>query len=590
MAIQPGGEVWEDRRRLTAAVDQALALLAAGSTADAAEIEGVDFKEEAGRRARGGVILPGQPRSEAVASQLADEVACLANTPGGGALVVGVADDGRAIGAAAERDWLRHRIHERVDLAPAVEERSLPDGTRILVILVAESREPTENTKDQLRWRVGTSCVPVDRSEWWADRLRRQGSDPLAAETSRTLADISAGAMAAAKRLLRGAAKSDLLDHSDREYLTRLGVLLPNGRLTAAGVHMFCSAPRTVLELAVLDVVGGDVISGPPDLSGLSLVEQLGEIEARLDVLDSSVVLQSGLQLDPVRRIPWPAVREALLNAIVHRDWLPLEPVHLTWVAADSSLDVVSPGGFAGGVTSESVLSSRYSRNPALADLARAMGLVERQGIGVDRMYREMVSLGHRPPTIRQESGPQVRTHLVGGQPLPAVISSIGAVMPRERQRDLRVALGLYVMLRDGFLTAAALAALLQVPRDEAEEALDVLATCTVDDEPLIRSTAGDTWLPAQGIIGRATGDARSLEQAQRRGLLGWYRPTQRAADHLVRTYVAAAGRISSGELAGITGLTTQGALNMLTRMESEGIVRRGAAQGRRAHFIAADL
>ncbi len=440
MAVQPGGEVWEDRRKLAAAVDKALALLLTGATADAAEVEGVDFKEEAGRRARGGVILPGQPRSDAVASQLADEAACLANTPGGGALIVGVADDGRAIGAASERDWLRHRIHERVDLAPAIEERFLPDGTRLLVIMVAESREPVENTKDQLRWRVGAGCAPIDRSEWWAERLRRQGSDPLAAETSKTLADITPGAMSAAKRLLRGTAKSDLNDHSDREYLSRLGVLLPSGRLTAAGVHMFCPAPRTVLELAVLDVVGGDVISGPPDLSGLSLVEQLGEIEARLDVLDSSVVLQSGLQLEPVRRIPWPAVREALLNAIVHRDWLPLEPVHLTWVAADASLDVVSPGGFAGGVTSESVLSARYSRNPALADLARAMGLVERQGIGVDRMYREMVSLGHRPPTIRQEPGPQVRTRLVGGQPLPAVIASIGAVTPTERQRDLRVA------------------------------------------------------------------------------------------------------------------------------------------------------
>ena len=61
------------------------------------------------------------------------------------------------------------------------------------------------------------------------------------------------------------------------------------------------------------------------------------------------------------------------------------------------------------------------------------------------------------------------------------------------------------------------------------------------------------------------------------------------AAEDLVRAYVAAAGRISSGELAGITGLTAQGALNMLTRMESDGLVRRGTTQGRRAHFVAAE-
>jgi ATP-dependent DNA helicase RecG len=590
LAIQPGGEVWEDRRRLQNAVERALALLAAGAPADAAEVEGVDFKEEAGRRGRGGVVLPGQPRSEAVASQLADEVACLANSPGGGALVVGVADNGTLIGATSDRDWLRHRIHERVDLAPAVDERLLPDGTRLLIVLVAESREPVENTSDQLRWRVGTHCKPVDRSEWWAERLRRQGTDPLAAETSRTLADISPGAPGALRRMHSGGPNSGAPDQSLREQFTRLGVLLPNGRLTAAGVHMFCPAPRTLLELAVLDVPGGDVVSRPADLAGLSLIEQLGEVESRLDVLDSSVVLQSGLTLDPVRQVPWAAVRESLLNAVVHRDWLPREPVHLTWVVADASLDVVSPGGFAGGVTSESVLSARYSRNPALADLARAMGLVERQGIGVDRMYREMVSLGHRPPAIRQEPGPQIRTRLVGGRPLSAVITSIAAVTPEGRQRDVRVALGLYILLRDGFITSKTFAPLLQVPTDEAEEALDVLLACTVDGNPLIHQAASGPWLPAKGIIKRAVADVGALGQAQRRGLLTWFRPNARSAANVIRAYVAAAGRISSGELSDITGLTAQGALNMLTRFEKDGLVRRGASpRGRTAHFVAAD-
>ena len=136
--------------------------------------------------------------------------------------------------------------------------------------------------------------------------------------------------------------------------------------------------------------------------------------------------------------------------------------------------------------------------------------MVKRPGIGVDRMYREMVSLGHRPPTIRQEPGPQVRTRLAGGPPLPTVIASLAAVVPTVRQRDLRgereavppgVALGLYVLLRDGFLTAAMLASLLQVPTDEAEEALNVLVNCTVDAEPLMRATASAPWLPAQGIV-----------------------------------------------------------------------------------------
>ena len=77
MSIQPGGEVLEDRRRLMAAVDTAMSLLVSGLTAQAAEVEGVDFKEEAGRRGRGGVILPGIPRNTAVGDQLRPTTSCI---------------------------------------------------------------------------------------------------------------------------------------------------------------------------------------------------------------------------------------------------------------------------------------------------------------------------------------------------------------------------------------------------------------------------------------------------------------------------------------------------------------------------------
>ncbi len=77
----------------------------------------------------------------------------------------------------------------------------------------------------------------------------------------------------------------------------------------------------------------------------------------------------------------------------------------MTWVEADVSLTVVSPGGFVGGVNADNVLTQRFSRSPALADAIRALGLVDKQGIGVDRMYREMVTLGHRSSSKNPDHG-----------------------------------------------------------------------------------------------------------------------------------------------------------------------------------------
>ncbi len=75
--------------------------LASGVLPSEAERQQVDIKEEAGRRGAGGVLLPGQAKNLAAATQLADEVACFANTPGGGAVVVGVEDStGGLLGTA----------------------------------------------------------------------------------------------------------------------------------------------------------------------------------------------------------------------------------------------------------------------------------------------------------------------------------------------------------------------------------------------------------------------------------------------------------------------------------------------------------
>ena len=113
-----------DRRdQLRRDVDEILASERNGAITRVTETSSIDFKEEAGRR-NGPDLEPGSEQNPTAAVKLADEVACMANSPGGGALILGVEDGtGVVLGTELNTDWLRRRIHQAIDIAPDIEAR-----------------------------------------------------------------------------------------------------------------------------------------------------------------------------------------------------------------------------------------------------------------------------------------------------------------------------------------------------------------------------------------------------------------------------------------------------------------------------------
>lgn len=584
MTFQPSAELVSDVADLRRLVDVALERLADGEQPSQIERERVDFKEEPGRRGSGGALLPGAAQSTTAADRLADDAACMANTPGGGALIVGVKDStGELVGTELDVEWLRHQIYRRVDVAPVIEAR-IRRGIRLLVLFVPEAREPVEDTSDRLRWRVAANCVPVDRGAWWLHRQGGAGWDEMARPSRMRIGDVAPGAVAAARRYLRGRRTDDqLADESPAEMLRRLGLLTVDGFLSEAGALLFCTASRPWLSWTRLDVQGGEVLAAV-DADG-SVLEQVAQVEALLDGANDRVTLSGAFSERQVRLLPPRAAREAVLNGVVHRDWRQGEPTSITWIEADSSLEVVSPGGFVGGITPSNVLTQRFSRSPALADAVRALGLVDKQGIGVDRMYREMVVLGHRPPLLLEEGGPRVRVRLNGGPPVVPVMRLVDEIEPRARQRDVQVALVVHTLLHQPFTTAAVLSAVLQRTPQEAQEALETAAGCVVRGEPLIEPYR-DVWVlsaTSAQVVSEAPGAPAAH---RRRGVLSYRGPDTAGALLVVRQWLAAHGRISSGDYAKLTGLTYAGARRVLERQAADGLLVRGEAAGRNAHFV----
>ena len=98
------------------------------------------------------------------------------------------------------------------------------------------------------------------------------------------------------------------------------------------------------------------------------------------------------------------AFREAFVNALVHRDYNMLGCIHVQF--DDFGLSISSPGGFIEGVTVDNLLTAApKSRNSCLADAIKRIGLAERTGRGVDRIFEGLLKYGRPAPDYSEFVG-----------------------------------------------------------------------------------------------------------------------------------------------------------------------------------------
>lgn len=533
----------------------------------APESELVDYKEEPGRRT-GRQIEPGKPVNHHAAECLADDVACFANTPGGGAIIVGIEDKTlNVIGTELDTDWLRHRIYELIDLAPYADEHTTTDGQRLIVLTAPESPEPIADLKGRIRWRVGDHCVPVDRAAWWEHRSAARGEDLMAAASNATADRATSGAL----RLARATMGADT-DVTDEDLLRRIGALRSDSYLTSAAELILCPKDSPGLELAVIDVSGGEVVSQVQGGPGQSLLEQIETIETAIRVLNESYRDTTIFAGKSSTQIPTTAIREAVVNGLTHRDWNTSEPTQMQWFTVDATFTVRSPGPFTGGVTSENILSNRHARYPAVADLFRALGYVEKQGLGIDRMYQSMISLGHRPPVIEQVAGPSVTCTLVGGPPIRRIVEMMSNLRPVPRAQDVRVAVVLDHLWRKPFVTLERAAEVLQCSVEHAKVALAVCSQTTYGGVPVIERF-GEAWVLAGPVREEIMAAASTNpEEGFVPHLLG-ANDFQRA--HVARLWVAAFGSISTKELADLCLVSAKVASRAIESLIDEGALQK---------------
>lgn len=560
------------REKLLAIVDKTLATAKDGKIQWPGETQNLDFKEEAGRRIRK-EILPGKRTNPEAAAKIADEVACMANSPSGGALIIGIEDGtGVIIGTELDAVWLRQEIHARIGIAPDINTQ-IAEGQRLLIIITAPTDEPVSDTEGRLRWRVDDSCRPFDRSTWW-DAKRSQGvSDQMAQVSTARLEDSRKPALQLAR-----SQSSEFEELTDEELLHRVGAVNSEGYLSEAGRLLFCPDDRAAFELTAFDVPGGKVRSRLVTDAKHSVLEQFEHLIHTLNTLnkDNTVVVNSFTDL-PVAEIPRRAMREAVLNAVIHRDWNRSEPIEVRWVELDSTLIVRSPGGFPTAINAENVLSNRQARYPALADLFRALHLVDKQGVGVGHMYQAMITWGHRPPAIEEVEGPFVETKLIGGEPQIAFMELVRQIVPTPRRSDYRIAIILYLFFTTPFITVEALAKALQAGPTQAKAALAAASQTKVQGEAIVERYK-NTWIPGTSV--RAL-----LKKAE--GLATYLSTDREEMEQAIMYWLEEFDSIQTVDVMALTGASRGTAIDRLNVLAQEGRIEK-QGQGRALKYVAA--
>lgn len=174
---------------------------------------------------------------------------------------------------------------------------------------------------------------------------------------------------------------------------------------TVAGVLLFGRNPQQFVRSAEIICVryAGDIMSDEfvrQDLGG-SLGDQIRQAEAFVMSNMRRDMRISGITREDSAEYPMGVVREAIVNAVAHRDYS-VRGEGIRLLMYSNRLEVYSPGRLPGHVTLDNLKDERYSRNEAIVAVLSDMGYIERLGYGIDRMITAMKEHGLPEPIFEE--------------------------------------------------------------------------------------------------------------------------------------------------------------------------------------------
>ena len=344
-----------------------------------------------------------------VPADVRDTVAAMAMTHGG--LIVHGVDDGRnVVGCPLSQNTQDRITRIASECGVDVQVREVEVGDLELTICaVPEVRGRIVTTPDgRLLRRVGGDSQPLRgdaMARFVREREHRSGEDEPLAALLPSVFDLET-----VNQVLAADGRPAVEQSQMERALSDLGVAVPappplEPSVLRAAAILFAVEPRNFIRGAAVQLVrragvgpGPGPTTAREECSG-PLVETVACCLSFIGRHTRRFESVSGTRRQVLPEYPDAVLREAIVNALAHRDY-GLEGATVDISVWDDRIEVRSPGTLPGHITIDNMRAEHYSRNPRIMRILKTVGLVEEYGEGVDRMYREMESRLMEPPAF----------------------------------------------------------------------------------------------------------------------------------------------------------------------------------------------
>ena len=526
--------------------------------------------------------------------ELVEAVVCLANRSSNSPawLLIGVEDDGHITGArprheSGQTDPVRVAAlianRTRPSITPRVSLVSIQDK-QIIVIEIQPISSPVATTAGKyLRRAIGGDgkpcCLPMFFHEMHARQADRGAEDYSAL----VLPDAGWDALDPLEferfrrsiRENRGGDQS-LLNLPDIELAKALGAVEANGKvqnIRVLGLLLF-GKEASIQRLLPTHEVAFQVLAGQRvevnDFFRWPLLRVMEECERRFAGRNREEEVMVGLFRIGVPDYSPAAFREALANALIHRDYTRLGAVHVQWHT--DRLEISNPGGFPEGVRLDNLLvTAPRPRNPLLTDAFKRAGIVERTARGIDTIFYEQLRNGRPAPSYERSNEAAAVVVLPGGQANLEFVRLLAEESRAGHDLGLDDLLILNAVWQNRRLNTEEAARLTQKPENDARTTLNRLVEIGLVEPRGERK--GRTWHLSAATYRRLGKPTAYIRQHG-------FEPLQH--EQMILQYLDKYGKITRAQAAELCLLSVNQAYRLLKSLEKRGIlVAHGDKKGR---------